>query len=113
VCSVSVNGNLPADATNFVGRRAAVAMVKRLLSESRLVTLSGPGGVGKTRLALRVAHELRRAFADGVWLVPLADVSDPGLVLPTVASALGIQDYAAQGLISTLLGFLSRGTAPA
>ena len=65
---------LPAEVTSFVGRRREVADVKRLLSGSRLVTLTGVGGVGKTRLAYRVAAELRRAFPDGVWPVDLAEL---------------------------------------
>lgn len=98
-------GNLPAEETSFVGRRQEVAAIKRLLSQSRLVTLTGPGGVGKTRLALRVAEQVRRAFPDGVWLVALADLSDPGLLVETVADTLGIQDRSV-GLVSTLTRFL-------
>jgi non-specific serine/threonine protein kinase len=63
---VRVTGNLPVELTSFVGRRGELAEVKRLLTGSRLVTLTGIGGVGKTRLALRAAAELRRAFRDGV-----------------------------------------------
>jgi predicted ATPase/DNA-binding NarL/FixJ family response regulator len=77
-----------------VGRRREVADVKRLLSKSRLVTLTGVGGVGKTRLAYRVATEVRRAFPDGVWLVELADLENPELLTHTVAKALGIEDRA-------------------
>jgi non-specific serine/threonine protein kinase len=84
-------GNLPAELTSFVGRRHEVAQVKRLLSASRLVTLTGVGGVGKTRLALRVAAELRRAFRDGVWLVELDKLHDEALVAQTIAGALGLQ----------------------
>ena len=69
-----VTGNLPAELTSFVGRRHELAEVKRLLADSRLVTLTGIGGVGKTRLALRAAAELRRGFRDGAWLVQLGDV---------------------------------------
>ncbi|MFD2083405.1 non-specific serine/threonine protein kinase [Actinopolymorpha cephalotaxi] len=83
-------GNLPADTTSFVGRRRELAEVKRLLSVTRMVTLTGLGGVGKTRLALRAAHALRRTFRDGVWLVDLANVTDPALVAPTVAESLRV-----------------------
>src|SRR5204862_1905088 len=76
----------------FVGRRREVGDVKRLLGASRLVTLTGVGGVGKTRLAKRVAEEVRRAFPGGVWLVELAAVEDAGLLNRTVASALGMRD---------------------
>ncbi len=83
-------GNLPADATSFVGRRRELAEVKRLLSSTRMVTLTGFGGVGKTRLALRAAHTLRRSFRDGVWVADLANVTDPALVAPTVAESLRV-----------------------
>jgi len=62
-------GNLPGELTSFVGRRLAADEVKRALSASRLVTLTGVGGVGKSRLAVHVAYELRRAFPDCIWLV--------------------------------------------
>ncbi|PVG82088.1 LuxR family transcriptional regulator [Nocardioides gansuensis] len=84
--------SLPAELTAFVGRRLDRAELRRLLSESRLVTLTGLGGVGKTRLALQVAAELRRATPDGVWFVPLAELSDPGLIADVTAAVLGIHD---------------------
>jgi predicted ATPase len=93
-------GNLPAELTSFVGRRWERGEVKRLLGESRLVTLTGPGGTGKTRLAVRVGAELRRAFPGGVWFVdltqlhvsgPLAgQVQDPDALALLVAAALGL-----------------------
>ncbi|WP_214415499.1 ATP-binding protein [Sphaerisporangium fuscum] len=95
-------GNLPAEITSFVGRRQEIAEVKRLLSESRLVTLTGPGGVGKTRLALRAGDQLQRSFPDGVWLVTLADLTDPGLLPETVAAALGVRNRSADDLMTTL-----------
>jgi non-specific serine/threonine protein kinase len=76
--------------TSFVGRRRDVAEVRRLLSSARLVTLTGVGGSGKSRLAVRVATELRRAFPDGVWLVDLAAVTEPDLVEYAVAETLGL-----------------------
>ncbi|EOD64510.1 ATP-binding protein [Amycolatopsis vancoresmycina] len=84
-------GNLPAELTSFVGRRQELGEAKRLLSAARLVTLTGAGGVGKTRLALRVAADVRRAFPDGVWLVELADLGDPRLVPNAVATAFGLR----------------------
>ena len=89
-------GNLPADTTSFVGRRTDVTEVRRLLSESRLVTLTGVGGVGKTRLALRAAAETHRAFRDGVWFVELGGVTDPELVVHTVLEQLGVHDDTAR-----------------
>jgi predicted ATPase/DNA-binding CsgD family transcriptional regulator len=85
-------GTLPAAVTRFVGRRRELADVRRLLAESRLVTLTGVGGVGKTRLALHVAGEVRRAFADGVWFVDLAVLADGERIADTVANTLGISD---------------------
>ncbi|MEV1169596.1 LuxR C-terminal-related transcriptional regulator [Nonomuraea sp. NPDC049784] len=87
---------LPAEVTSFIGRQHEVATVKRLLSDARMVTLTGPGGVGKTRLALRVAAHLRRAFPDGVWLVELAELDNPALLPQAVVAALKIQDHSAQ-----------------
>jgi predicted ATPase/DNA-binding CsgD family transcriptional regulator len=83
---------LPAELTAFVGRRQERADVRRRLSQSRLVTLTGFGGVGKTRLAIRVATEVRRVFPNGVWFVPLGELSDPGLLPETIATVLGIHD---------------------
>lgn len=88
-------GNLPAELTSFVGRRRDLGEAKRLLSAARLVTLTGTGGIGKTRLALRVAADLCGTFPDGVWLVQLADLRDPQLLPNTVATALGLSGAAA------------------
>src|SRR5690349_16376780 len=85
-------GNLPAEVTSFVGRRHEMTGVRRMLSTSRLVTLTGAGGVGKTRLAQHVGLEMRRAFPDGVWLAELAELHDPDLVAVTVAEALGVRE---------------------
>ncbi|MET8681739.1 LuxR C-terminal-related transcriptional regulator [Streptomyces sp. NPDC004647] len=85
------HGNtLPADATSFVGRRRELAEAKRLLSNTRLLTLTGVGGVGKTRLGLKIAAEVDRAFPDGVWLVELAALTDERLLANTVSDELGI-----------------------
>ncbi|NHU47653.1 MULTISPECIES: ATP-binding protein [Rhodococcus] len=87
--------NLPADLTSFVGRRSETHAVRQLLSADRLVTLTGVGGVGKTRLALRVARDIRRAFPDGVCLVELASLKDPDLLPHTLIDALGIREQSA------------------
>ena len=98
---------LPAEFTRFVGRRRELAEVKRLLSSSRLVTLTGIGGVGKTRLSLRAAADLRRAFRDGVYLVELADLQDPALLRHTVAGALGLREQAREWQTSSLVEYLA------
>lgn len=84
----------PAPATSLIGRDRDVAGVVAMLRDgpASLVTITGPGGVGKSRLALRVAKELANSYRDGVWFVPLAPVHDPGLVLPTIAQALGLRE---------------------
>lgn len=84
--------SLPAEVTTFVGRRHELGEARTLLSTSRLVTLTGPGGVGKTRLALRLADQVRRAFPDGVVLVELAEVRSADLVPHAIALALGFRD---------------------
>ncbi|HEX2224765.1 MAG TPA: AAA family ATPase [Thermoanaerobaculia bacterium] len=90
--------NLPTQATPFLGREREVAEVVALLrfSDARLVTLTGPGGTGKTRLALQAAAELLDAFPDGIYFVPLAALRDPELVPSAIASALGLRDQAEQ-----------------
>lgn len=102
-------GNLRAELTSFVGRRSELAELRRLSSSARLVTLVGVGGVGKTRLALRAAEELRRAFPDGVWLVELEALDDPGLVAQAVAEALGMRDEALSAT-DRLAGYLEDKT---
>ena len=83
--------NLPVQPTPLLGRQNELADLSSLLRGHRLVTLTGPGGCGKTRLALQVAAELADEYLDGVWWVPLASVSDAALVLPTMAQALGVE----------------------
>src|SRR5262249_60089201 len=85
--------------TSFVGRAGELAEVEGLLGECRLVTVTGPGGVGKTRLAGEVARRVASQFADGVWLAELAGVDDPALVPEVVAGALGL--HLAPGVLLT------------
>jgi predicted ATPase/DNA-binding CsgD family transcriptional regulator len=88
-------GALPAEVTSFVGRRRELAETRRMLSSSRLLTLTGVGGVGKTRLAMRMAAEVRRTFPDGVWFVELAALKDPQLLGHTLANALELRQVSA------------------
>lgn len=87
-------GSLRAELTSFIGRRDELTELRRLLSGARLVTLIGVGGVGKTRLAVHAAAQLRRVFHDGVWLVELEALTDPGQVPQAVAQAVGLRDQA-------------------
>jgi non-specific serine/threonine protein kinase len=100
--------NLPAEVTRFIGRRRELPAVAEAVERHRLVTLRGTGGVGKTRLALRVAADLRDTFADGCWLVQLSPVHAPELLAPAVSEALGLPGDAAgdpaQALAENLAG---------
>jgi predicted ATPase/DNA-binding NarL/FixJ family response regulator len=100
-------GNLTGDLTSFVGRRGELASAKRLLGESRLVTLTGAGGVGKTRLARQLASQLERAFGHGIWVVDLASLADPGLVAQRVASTLGLRDDSNRWSVAVLAEYLA------
>jgi len=99
-------GNLPAEATSFVGRRRELGEIRKKLATARLVSLVGPGGVGKTRLALRIAADLGRGFADGAWLVELAEIRDGALVTNAVLAALDLRDQAAIKPLQILLSDL-------
>ena len=99
-------GNLPAEATSFIGRRRELAELRKKLTSARLVSLVGPGGVGKTRLAIRIATDLGRSFAGGPWLIELAEVRDSTLVTNAVLAALDLRDQAATEPQALLLGYL-------
>ncbi|MCZ4556280.1 LuxR C-terminal-related transcriptional regulator [Rhodococcus maanshanensis] len=101
---------LPMELTSFVGRKAELSEVRRALSASRLVTLSGIGGVGKTRLALSAAEAERRAYPDGVWLVELGELRDPTLVVELVAAGVGVQNRSARPLLEVLVEVLYPST---
>jgi predicted ATPase/DNA-binding CsgD family transcriptional regulator len=111
VTALSVKNNLPVELTRFFGREAEILQVKERLAEWRLVTLTGSGGVGKTRLAQRVAAEVLDDFIDGVWFVELASLSDPELVAQQVATSLGLQEQAGKPFLDRLKGFLSSRNA--
>src|SRR5215469_7897474 len=98
---------LPAELNSFVGRRPELREVKRLLSTTRLLTLTGSGGVGKTKLALRAAAEISRGFPDGAWLVMLDAIRDPLLVTQAVFGALGVQDLSSGLSLSSLADYLA------
>ena len=103
----SPGGALPLELTSFVGRRSELAELKALLSSSRLVTLTGIGGVGKTRLALRAAANAKSNFGNGVWLVELGELSDESLLVDVVVAALGLRDQSAIPPHKVLLDFLA------
>jgi predicted ATPase/DNA-binding NarL/FixJ family response regulator len=98
--------NLPLQLSSFVGREQEIAELKRLLTAARLVTLTGPGGSGKTRLALQVAASLLNSFIDGVWFVELAPLFDPALVPVSVATVLGMREEPGRPLLTTMLDWL-------
>ena len=96
--------NLPSQATSFVGRAAELAELRSLVAGgSRLVTITGPGGIGKSRLAVQVAAEALDGAGDGVWLVELAPVADPELVARTVAAVLGVREEPGRPMLDTLV----------
>jgi predicted ATPase/DNA-binding CsgD family transcriptional regulator len=97
---------LPAQLTSFIGREREIAEVKQLLASSRLVTLTGAGGCGKTRLALRVASDLRDAYADGVRWVELAPLADATLLPQAIAKALNAVEQPGRALLDVVLDFL-------
>ncbi|TJZ73693.1 tetratricopeptide repeat protein [Rhodococcus oryzae] len=101
---------LPMELTSFVGRKAELSEVRRALSASRLVTLSGIGGVGKTRLAISAAEAERKAYPDGVWLVELGELRDPTLVVELVAAGVGVQNRSARPLLEVLVEVLYPST---
>ncbi len=100
--------NLPVQRSTFVGRQKELSEVKRLLNGTHLLTLLGPGGTGKTRLMLECAEEVIGSFADGVWLVELAPLTDPELIVERVASVLAVQEQPGRAMIETLVDFLRR-----
>jgi predicted ATPase/class 3 adenylate cyclase/DNA-binding CsgD family transcriptional regulator len=98
--------NLPVQLTSFVGRDAVLTQLAELLAQNRVVTLTGAGGVGKTRLAIQVAARMTGEFSDGVWYVDLAPITDPAVVPVTVARALGLPDQPGRSTMDTLLRFV-------
>ncbi|MDR9449890.1 MAG: adenylate/guanylate cyclase domain-containing protein [Acidimicrobiia bacterium] len=103
--------NLPVQLTSFVGRDRQLAEVKRLLDDHRLVTLTGVGGVGKTRLALQAGADLLDRYRHGVWLVELAPLTEPDLLPKTIASALAIREDPNRPITETLIDYLEERRA--
>ena len=102
--------NLPALPTSLLGRERETATLHQLLARAdvRLVTITGPGGVGKTSMALQVGHEFANAFKDGVFFVSLAPISDSTLIIPTIAQALGVTESPNRLLLDSLKDFLRK-----
>lgn len=102
----SIPNNLPAQLTDFIGRQQAIAGVIAQLEGSRMVSLTGPGGTGKTRLSLQVGAEVMADFPDGVWLVELAPVSDTHLVPQALISAFGVQEQGGHSIREVLIDYV-------
>ncbi|MEB3982827.1 LuxR C-terminal-related transcriptional regulator [Mycobacterium sp. 663a-19] len=107
VPKAAVSQRLPVRLTSFVGRDAELAQVRELLAGNRLVTLTGAGGVGKTRLAVEIASRLAGEFTDGVWYVDLAPITDPDVVPIAVARSLGLPDQPGRSTLDTLSRFVA------
>jgi predicted ATPase/class 3 adenylate cyclase len=104
-------GNLPSERTRFVGREREVAEISTALRDARMLTLTGPGGAGKTRLALQVAARCSGSFGDGVWWVELAPFRDGNTVVEALASVLGVRPSPGRGLVQAVIGRLAEGHA--
>jgi predicted ATPase/class 3 adenylate cyclase/DNA-binding CsgD family transcriptional regulator len=98
--------NLPVQLSSFIGRNSEINLIREALADNRLVTLTGAGGAGKTRLAIQVVGEMATEFADGLWYVDLAPITDPEVVPVTAARALGLPDQPGQPTMDVLLRFI-------
>jgi predicted ATPase/class 3 adenylate cyclase/DNA-binding CsgD family transcriptional regulator len=107
VAKAVISQHLPVQFTSFVGREADIAQVRDLVIKNRLVTLTGAGGVGKTRMAIQVAGQFSADFSDGVWYVDLAPITDPDLVPITMARALGLPEQPGRSTVDTLRRFVA------
>ena len=103
----SRSGRVPVPPAAMVGRGAELTRLRELLTESRMVTLTGTGGVGKTTLATRAAHELNAQFPDGVWFIALGDLREGSLLTQVVTAGLGVHDQAGRQLTDVLIDFLA------
>jgi predicted ATPase/DNA-binding CsgD family transcriptional regulator len=100
------SGNLPAELSSFVGRGRELSEIKRLLSVARVITLTGPGGIGKSRLGLRAAHRLGRHFPDGVWWVELAELEGPERLQYALARSMRVQERSGEAISEALMAHL-------
>src|SRR5215469_6728940 len=100
---LSMTGNLPAESNTFIGRERDLVDLRRILGHARAVTLCGPGGIGKTRLALRLANTLAAGYPDGLWIADLAELATAEPLVPLVAAALGVRTEPDRPLAETLL----------
>ncbi len=98
--------NLPLQLTSFVGREKEIADIKSLLNSARLITLTGSGGTGKTRLSQEVGAEELSSFTNGVWLIELAPLSDPAQIIPALAQVFGLQELPFNPLANLVLDYL-------
>jgi len=104
--AVSPQHNFPIQLTSFIGRSHELATIAAMLAEARLLTLTGPGGTGKTRLALRLAEDVLDQFPAGVWVVELAPLADPALIVPAIATVLDVREDPGRPLLTTLSNYL-------
>jgi predicted ATPase/class 3 adenylate cyclase/DNA-binding CsgD family transcriptional regulator len=104
-----ISQHLPVQLTTFIGRETELAQLRDLLADNRLVTVTGAGGVGKTRLAVHVAAQVPREFNDGIWYVDLAPIADPDLVPIAMARAFGLPDQPGRSTMDTLSRFVGDG----
>jgi predicted ATPase/class 3 adenylate cyclase len=102
----AIPNNLPVEVDSFIGREGELRQTRELLTSSHLLTLVGPGGTGKTRLTLHLAAEVLSEFTDGIWLVELAQLNDPALVLPTIAATLALRETAGASLNDLVTRFI-------
>jgi predicted ATPase len=100
------SGNLPAPVASFVGRKQALVDLQALIDSTRLLTLTGAGGIRETRLALELAHAVAARFADGAWLVELAPLAEPTHVFQAVAQALGVKEQPGRPVDDALVAAL-------
>src|SRR2546423_10979560 len=99
-------GNLPALLSTFIGREQALIDLQKLIGRARLVTLTGAGGLGKTRLALELAAAVDERFTDGAWLVELAPLSDPTHIVEAIAGAVGLKERPGRSLDDVMMAAL-------